>query len=125
MDEAETVHKTLTEHLGINLTVVVAKERFLKNLQGVIDPEEKRKIIGRTFIEVFQERAREIEKEAANNSKVGSAIEWLLQGTSYPDVVSNLGVDIPLLGLKHEFQDMSWLSRHVARRDIMRSNRQY
>lgn len=47
MDEAETVQKTLTEHLGIQLTVVDAKKRFLDQLAGVSDPEEKRKIIGR------------------------------------------------------------------------------
>lgn len=94
--------------------MVDAKERFLTNLQDVVDPEQKRKIIGRTFIEVFQEKAKEIEEEAANGP---GPIEWLLQGTLYPDVVSNLGVDIPFLGLNHEFQGMSWLSRRGASPD--------
>ena len=74
------MHKTLTDHLGIQLTVVDASQRFLGELKGVTDPEQKRKIIGRNFIEVFQEEAHKIEKVAANSPNAGD-IEWLLQGT--------------------------------------------
>ena len=83
--EAENVHKMLTEHLGIQLTVVDASQRFLDQLRGITDPEEKRRVIGRNFIEVFQETAKEIEEAAVNSPKAGE-IEWLLQGTLYPDV---------------------------------------
>lgn len=83
--EAENVNKMLTEHLGIQLTVVDASQRFLDQLRGITDPEEKRRVIGRNFIEVFQETAKEIEEAAVNSPKAGE-IEWLLQGTLYPDV---------------------------------------
>ena len=87
--EAENVHKTLTEYLGIQLTVVDASQRFLDQLRGVTDPEQKRKVIGREFIEVFQETAKKIEAAAVNSPKAGD-IEWLLQGTLYPDVIESI-----------------------------------
>ena len=64
--------------LSLNLKVVDARDRFLTALKGVSDPETKRKIIGATFIEVFEEQAREIE-----------GVSWLAQGTIYPDVVES------------------------------------
>ena len=79
-DEAKTVHQTLTNHLGIQLTVVDASQRFLSQLKGVTDPEQKRKIIGRNFIDVFQEEAHKLEKAATRSTNAGD-IEWLLQGT--------------------------------------------
>lgn len=88
LGEAESVKKQLTEHLGIQLTVVDASQRFLGQLRDISDPEQKRKIIGRVFIEVFQETAENIEA-AAETSKAGK-IEWLLQGTLYPDVIESL-----------------------------------
>jgi GMP synthase (glutamine-hydrolysing) len=88
LNEAKEVKKTLTEGLRINLTVVEAGERFLSRLAGTAaDPERRRKIIGNTFIEVFVEKAKEIEKKAHDTPRAGD-IEWLLQGTLYPDVVS-------------------------------------
>ncbi len=107
LDEAKNVQKTLTDHLEIQLTVVDASQRFLDALLGVSDPEEKRKRIGRIFIEVFQETAEKIEAAAADSPKAESNIEWLLQGTLYPDVVSNIGVAIPLFRLSRKFEDMS------------------
>ncbi|EGC44082.1 GMP synthase [Histoplasma capsulatum var. duboisii H88] len=63
LNEAAIVKETLTKHLGINLTVVDASERFLGKLKGITDdPEKKRKVIGNTFIEVFQEEAKKIEQ---------------------------------------------------------------
>ncbi|EFY88204.1 GMP synthase [Metarhizium acridum CQMa 102] len=75
-NEFEEVKKNLSDHLGINPTVVVAGELFLSRLAGVSDPEKKRKIIGST-----------IEKEAENTPDSGK-VEWFLQGTLYPDVIS-------------------------------------
>ena len=69
--------------------MVDASQRFLDQLRNVVDPEQKRKIIGRVFIEVFQETAKNIEAAAAGSSKAGD-IEWLLQGTLYPDVIESL-----------------------------------
>ena len=97
--ECETVKKTLTEHLGINLTVVDASDRFLGLLKGVTDPERKRKIIGNTFIEIFQETAKEIAKAAKGSSHEGS-IEWLLQGTLYPDVIESISFKGPSQTIK-------------------------
>ena len=78
--EREEVEKNLRA-LRLPLTVVDASEEFLKRLKGVEDPEEKRKIIGRTFIEVFEREAKKIK-----------GAEFLLQGTLYPDVVESAGI---------------------------------
>ncbi|KAM0352870.1 hypothetical protein ACHAPU_001752 [Fusarium lateritium] len=89
LNEFEEVKKNLRDHLGINLTVVEASELFLGRLEGVSDPEKKRKIIGSTFIDVFEKEAIRIEKEAENTPNSGR-VEWFLQGTLYPDVIESL-----------------------------------
>jgi GMP synthase (glutamine-hydrolysing) len=81
--EAEQVEKDYVSATGIRLKVVDAEERFLKALAGVSDPEQKRKIIGREFIRVFEQAAREVDAERH--------IEFLVQGTLYPDVVESGG----------------------------------
>jgi GMP synthase (glutamine-hydrolysing) len=83
LNECEQVNETFSEQLRINLTVVDASQRFLSGLLGVVDPEEKRKIIGNTFIDVFEEEAIKIEKAAENTPNAGK-VEWFLQGTLYP-----------------------------------------
>ncbi|KAI0473020.1 GMP synthase [Xylariaceae sp. FL0804] len=80
-NECEEVKETLGRHLGINLTVVDAAELFLGRLQGVPEPEKKRKIIGSTFIDLFEKEAIRIEKEAEHTPNAGK-VEWFLQGTS-------------------------------------------
>lgn len=77
-NEAEEVDATFREKIGMNLITVDAKERFLNKLKGVSEPEKKRKIIGEEFIRVFEEEARKLE-----------GIEFLVQGTIYPDVVES------------------------------------
>jgi len=99
LDEAKNVKKTLTEHLGVNLTVVDASSRFLEALKGVSDPEKKRKIIGGLFITVFQETADRITKEAENTPAAGP-IEFLLQGTLYPDVIESISFKGPSATIK-------------------------
>jgi len=81
--EAEQVEQDFVAATGVKLVKKDAKERFLTALQGVIDPEEKRKIIGREFIRVFEEAAREIAS--------GNEIKFLVQGTLYPDIVESGG----------------------------------
>lgn len=81
--EAAEVEKALTS-VGVDLTVVDAKERFLGALAGVSDPEEKRKIIGHEFIEVFY-------GEAARLQAQHGEIKFLAQGTLYPDVIESAG----------------------------------
>jgi GMP synthase (glutamine-hydrolysing) len=94
LNETEQVYKTLTEGLGINLTVVDASELFLGRLKGVTDPEQKRKIIGNTFIHVFEDEAAKIKP------KDGSEIEFLLQGTLYPDVIESISFKGPSQTIK-------------------------
>ncbi|KZP00546.1 GMP synthase [Calocera viscosa TUFC12733] len=105
-NEAKQVHKMLSEDLGVNLTVVDASDRFLAKLEGVEDPEQKRKIIGNTFIHVFEEEAAKIEamaeKELETNpgGEVKGKIEWLLQGTLYPDVIESISFKGPSATIK-------------------------
>ncbi|MCE1202206.1 MAG: glutamine-hydrolyzing GMP synthase [Bacteroidia bacterium] len=76
-------------HLGLNVKGVRAGERFLQRLAGVTDPEQKRKIIGNLFIEVFDEEAHHIED-----------VKWLAQGTIYPDVIESVSVKGPSATIK-------------------------
>jgi GMP synthase (glutamine-hydrolysing) len=98
-DEAKQVKATLTEGLGVNLTVVDASQRFLSLLKGVTDPEKKRKIIGNTFIDIFEEEAKKIAKEAENTPNAGN-IEYFLQGTLYPDVIESISFKGPSATIK-------------------------
>jgi GMP synthase (glutamine-hydrolysing) len=75
--------------LGFNVTGVNASDRFLDQLEGVSDPETKRKIIGRVFIEVFDEEARKVKD-----------VKWLAQGTIYPDVIESVSVNGPSATIK-------------------------
>ncbi|MEU6716322.1 glutamine-hydrolyzing GMP synthase [Nonomuraea sp. NPDC046802] len=81
--EAEQVERDFVASTGVKLRVVDASDRFLKALEGVTDPEEKRKIIGREFIRVFEDEQRAIMADGP--------VEFLVQGTLYPDVVESGG----------------------------------
>ncbi|HEY8251549.1 MAG TPA: glutamine-hydrolyzing GMP synthase [Burkholderiales bacterium] len=80
LDEARQVMDTFAKHMHVKVVHVDASAQFLSALKGVADPEEKRKIIGRLFVEVFQAEAKKI-----RNAK------WLAQGTIYPDVIESAG----------------------------------
>jgi len=86
--EAEQVERDYVAATGIRLVVVDAKQRFLEALAGVSDPETKRKIIGREFIRVFEAAERDLIAEAGAH---GETIQFLVQGTLYPDVVESGG----------------------------------
>ena len=86
--EADQVEKDFVAATGVNLKVVDAAATFLDALAGVTDPEEKRKIIGREFIRAFERAAREISAAAGSH---GTAADFLVQGTLYPDVVESGG----------------------------------
>ena len=101
LDECQQVKETLAQHLGINLTVVDASERFLSGLKGVEDPEKKRKFIGNTFIDFFEEEAIRIEKAAENTPNAGK-VEWFVQGTLYP-VRATIAVQDSSWNLADEF----------------------
>ncbi len=84
--EAEQVERDYVAATGVDLKVVEASEQFLGFLDGVTDPEEKRKIIGREFIRVFEAAQRDVIEKTA-----GEPVEFLVQGTLYPDVVESGG----------------------------------
>ena len=79
-NEFENVLKDY-EHLGLNVIGVNAKDRFYNDLAGVVDPEQKRKIIGKGFIDVFDQEAHHLKD-----------IKWLAQGTIYPDIIESLSI---------------------------------
>ncbi|MFN0244778.1 MAG: glutamine-hydrolyzing GMP synthase [Planctomycetota bacterium] len=79
--ERDAVEETFLDHFKIDLSVVDASERFLSSLKGVTDPEQKRKLIGRDFVDVFQKEAQRFQKA-----------HFLAQGTLYPDVIESVNV---------------------------------
>ncbi|MGH7369957.1 MAG: glutamine-hydrolyzing GMP synthase [Candidatus Methylomirabilaceae bacterium] len=87
--EAAQVRRTFGEHLRLNLISVDAQERFLTKLKGIIDPEEKRKIIGAEFIAVFEEESQKLGR-----------FRFLAQGTLYPDVIESVSVKGPSVTIK-------------------------
>jgi len=78
--EAEQVMSTFAEHMGVQVVLVDAADRFLDALAGIADPEAKRKVIGQMFIEVFEQEAARLQ-----------GVAWLAQGTIYPDVIESAG----------------------------------
>ena len=80
--EAKQVMETFKDEFGIRIVQVDASERFLEALSGIVDPEDKRRVIGSVFVDVFQEEADKIEN-----------ICWLAQGTIYPDVIESAGTN--------------------------------
>jgi GMP synthase (glutamine-hydrolysing) len=87
-DEEKDVVRLFKDHLGINVIYVDAEKQFLEKLKGVSDPEEKRKIIGEEFANVF---AAVVKKKEKNDDEGGAAesFQWLAQGTLYPDVIES------------------------------------
>ncbi|MEM9304923.1 MAG: glutamine-hydrolyzing GMP synthase [Pseudomonadota bacterium] len=79
-EEGDQVMETMARHMGVHVIRVDAAERYYEALTGVGDPEEKRKIIGRLFIEIFEAEADKLEN-----------VRWLAQGTIYPDVIESAG----------------------------------
>jgi len=88
LNEYESVLDSYKD-MGLNIKGVKAGDRFLDQLEGVIDPEQKRKIIGRVFIEVFEEEAKKVRD-----------VKWLAQGTIYPDVIESVSVNGPSATIK-------------------------
>ncbi|MFH0991015.1 MAG: glutamine-hydrolyzing GMP synthase [bacterium] len=89
-NESEEVVRTFREYFHMDLTYVDASERFLTNLKGISDPERKRKIIGHTFIEIFEEESKKLE----------GSFDFLAQGTLYPDVIESTSFKGPSVTIK-------------------------
>jgi len=92
-NEAAEVEATLGGYFGADFVHVDASTRFLSALEGVADPEQKRKIIGRTFIDVFEDAAREAARKRGH-------VDFLAQGTLYPDVIESVSVKGPSATIK-------------------------
>lgn len=93
-NEREQVLRRLRDECGVNLVAVDASDLFLGKLAGVVDPEAKRKVIGHTFIEVFETEAAKI------TAAIGSPVDFLLQGTLYPDVIESVSFKGPSATIK-------------------------
>ena len=80
LNEVAMVQQSMVDKLGVDVITVEAADRFFTALSGVTEPEQKRKVIGREFIEIFQEQASQLQ-----------GVKWLAQGTIYPDVIESAG----------------------------------
>ena len=80
LDEGDDVMRTFAENMGVKVLRVNAEQRFFRDLKGINDPEEKRKIIGHAFIDIFNREAQDM-----------PGVKWLAQGTIYPDVIESAG----------------------------------
>jgi GMP synthase (glutamine-hydrolysing) len=78
LNEAEQVMNTFAQHMGAKIIHIDAADRFLNALQGIVEPEQKRKIIGNLFVKIFEEEAAKL-----------TNVKWLAQGTIYPDVIES------------------------------------
>ncbi|MEO6435961.1 MAG: glutamine-hydrolyzing GMP synthase, partial [Tepidisphaeraceae bacterium] len=86
-NERQVVESTFRDHFRVDLRVNDASNQFLESLKGVTDPQQKRKIIGKEFIDAFKRTAGELQQSAIGNRQ--SAISFLAQGTLYPDVIES------------------------------------
>ncbi|MFZ3373978.1 MAG: glutamine-hydrolyzing GMP synthase [Chthoniobacterales bacterium] len=92
--EEEMVQRVFGENFHVRLKYVDAGQRFLSLLKGVIDPEQKRKIIGNEFIEVFQRATEELlEEDRRNGARKHGGYKFLAQGTLYPDVIESVSIE--------------------------------
>jgi GMP synthase (glutamine-hydrolysing) len=101
--EGDQVMATFAEHMGVKVIRVDAEARFLDALAGVADPEQKRKVIGNLFIEVFEEEA----------DKLSGETEWLAQGTIYPDVIESAGAKTGKAHLIKSHHNVGGLPEHM------------
>jgi GMP synthase (glutamine-hydrolysing) len=117
--EGDQVMATFAEHMGVHVIRVDAEARFLKALAGVADPEQKRKIIGNLFIEVFEEEAGKLANAKSmdgqmprETGKAGGA-KWLAQGTIYPDVIESAGAKTGKAHLIKSHHNVGGLPEHM------------
>ena len=100
--EGDQVMATFAEHMGVKVVRVDAEQRFLTALKGVNDPEQKRKIIGNMFVEIFEEEAGKL-----------TAAKWLAQGTIYPDVIESAGAKSGKAHLIKSHHNVGGLPEHM------------
>lgn len=117
--EGDQVMAMFAEHMGVKVIRVDAEERFLKRLKGVADPEEKRKIIGNLFVEIFEEESNKLSNVPSMDGqmprepgKAGGA-KWLAQGTIYPDVIESAGAKTGKAHLIKSHHNVGGLPEHM------------
>jgi len=103
LNEGDQVMQLFSENMGVHVIRVNATDRFMGELKGVTDPEEKRKIIGRLFVEVFEEEAKKLEGTA-----------WLAQGTIYPDVIESAASSTGSAHLIKSHHNVGGLPEHMS-----------
>nr|MDA8165045.1 glutamine-hydrolyzing GMP synthase [Desulfobacteraceae bacterium] len=102
LNEGEQVMTTFARHMGVKVIRADAEERFLSKLKGTADPEVKRKIIGATFIEVFEEEAEKLPD-----------VKWLGQGTIYPDIIESAGAKTGKAKIIKSHHNVGGLPEHM------------
>jgi len=102
LGEGDQVMATFAEHMGLRVIRIDAEQRFLAALAGETDPEKKRKIIGRMFVEVFDEEAAKLEH-----------VKWLAQGTIYPDVIESAGAKAGRAHVIKSHHNVGGLPQHM------------
>jgi GMP synthase (glutamine-hydrolysing) len=102
LGEGDQVMATFAQHMGVRVIRVNAEQRFLDALRGEADPEAKRKIIGRVFIEVFDEEAGKLQD-----------VTWLAQGTIYPDVIESAGAKTGKAHVIKSHHNVGGLPQHM------------
>ena len=102
LGEGDQVMATFAQHMGVRVIRVDAERRFLAALAGEADPEKKRKIIGRMFVEVFDEEAAKLED-----------VKWLAQGTIYPDVIESAGAKTGKAHVIKSHHNVGGLPQHM------------
>jgi GMP synthase (glutamine-hydrolysing) len=102
LGEGDQVMATFAQHMGVRVIRVNAEQRFLDALRGEADPEAKRKIIGRVFIDVFDEEAAKLED-----------VTWLAQGTIYPDVIESAGAKTGKAHVIKSHHNVGGLPQHM------------
>ena len=105
LGEGDQVMATFAEHMGVHVIRVDAEQRFLAALAGEADPEKKRKIIGRVFVEVFDEEAGKLQD-----------VKWLAQGTIYPDVIESAGAKTGKAHVIKSHHNVGGLPQHMKLR---------
>jgi GMP synthase (glutamine-hydrolysing) len=103
LDEGDDVMRTFSKNMGVRVVRANAQDRFLEDLKGVTDPEEKRKRIGHAFIDVFDQEAGKI-----------SDVKWLAQGTIYPDVIESAGDSSGKAKVIKSHHNVGGLPEHMA-----------
>ena len=117
--EGDQVMATFAEHMGVRVIRVDAETRFLKALEGVTDPEQKRKIIGNLFIEVFEEEAAKLTNATSRDGQMprepgmAGGARWLAQGTIYPDVIESAGARTGKAHLIKSHHNVGGLPEHM------------